>query len=102
MSLPEAVAIAGIALGIGFGVGIAFMFYFLYRIFCVLAAAMTGDPLTIRRAMARQPKPAPPKDEGKFVPEIPELGIHAMNENSETMDKLRKKQDSSSDTSQNY
>lgn len=100
MPLPEAIVIAGIALGIGLGAGVAFMFYFLYRIFCVLAAAMTGDPMTMRRALNRTKVQAPAPD-GSIVPDIPELGIEAMANKNEVMDKLRKKQDST-DASHDY
>lgn len=100
MSLPAAIAIAGATLGLGLGIGIAAMFYFLYRIFCVLAAAMTGDPSALRRAIQKAPKAQKPEDQ-KVVAEIPELGIHALSEDPDVLSKLRDKQDSS-DTSHNY
>lgn len=99
MSLPEAILIAGISVGIGLGIGIGLMFYFLYRIFCVLAAAMTGDGMTMRRAISGTKTPKPSPDE-KTVPPMPELGLEAMADKEAVMDKLRKKQDSSD--SHNY
>lgn len=97
MSLPAAIAIVGVSIAIGF----VAMFYFLYRIFCILAAAMTGDGITMRRALGTAPKVQNPDEQsGNIVPEMPELGIHAMADSEGTMKRLRDKQDSG--VSQNY
>ena len=102
MSLAQALIIAGLAIGAGIGVGMVGMFYFLYRIFGVLAAAMTGDPNVLRRAILGKPKPPKPPEDMKVVPEMPDTGIEMMQENSEVMEKLRKKQDRTDESSTDY
>lgn len=88
MSITTAIIIAGVAIGIGLAFGIASACYLFYKMFSLLIIAQSGDPTAMRRFLRA---PAAPATE-KIVPPMPEVGIEAIAENPEVMEKLRMKQ----------